>query len=100
MTYFAEIKNGKVVRVIVATQEVIDRNYTGEWVETKMDNSIRKQYAGIGMSYNQGKNKFISKQPFPSWALDINDDWQSPAGSGSRSENTPHWNEAELKWEL
>lgn len=97
MTYFAEIKNGKVVRVIVATQEVIDRNYTGTWIETKIDNSIRKQYAGVGMSYDEGKDKFISEQPFPSWALDGNDDWQAPNDIG-KGDGHQGWNEAELKW--
>ncbi len=95
-TYFAEIKNNIVVRVIVATQEVINKNYTGEWVETKIDNSIRKQYAGVGMTYNKSKDKFIHKRPYPSWILDENDDWQPPIPRPNIG--IQRWDESTKKW--
>lgn len=97
MTYFAEIKNDKVVRVIVATQKVIDDNYTGKWIETYIDNLTRKQYAGIGMSYDKVKDKFISRKPYPSWSLDINDDWQSPIQRPTDGKMYS-WNEKNLTW--
>ena len=42
------------------------------------NNNFRKQYAGIGYTYDAAKNKFISPQPHASWSLDASDDWQAP----------------------
>ncbi len=60
MTYFAEIKNNKVVRVIVCSKEII-KNYSGEWIETNTK-GLRKTYAGKNMLYNRSKDEFT---PFP-----------------------------------
>jgi hypothetical protein len=35
-------------------------------------------YAGIGMIYDPVKDKFLTQQPYASWSLDSNDDWQAP----------------------
>jgi hypothetical protein len=48
------------------------------WVQTSYNNNFRKQYAGIGYTFDSHKNKFIAPQPFASWSLDANDDWQAP----------------------
>ena len=48
------------------------------WKQTSYNNNFRKQYAGIGFTFDSTKNKFISPQPYSSWSLDANDDWQSP----------------------
>jgi hypothetical protein len=51
-------------------------------------------YAGIGMIYNASKNKFLSPQPFASWALDSSDDWHAPITYPSvidDGEETPSW---------
>lgn len=50
----------------------------GTWKQTSYNSNFRKQYAGIGMRYDSTKNKFISRQPYASWSLDSNDDWQAP----------------------
>ena len=50
----------------------------GIWKQTSYNINFRKQYAGIGMIYDAVKDKFLSQQPFASWSLDDNDDWQSP----------------------
>tara|TARA_B100000586_G_scaffold239454_1_gene191714 strand:- start:99 stop:467 length:369 start_codon:yes stop_codon:yes gene_type:complete len=64
------------------------------WVQTSYNNSFRKQYAGIGWTYDKTNDVFISPQPFPSWTLDANFDWQAPkplpAGDKQYS-----WNEDE-----
>ncbi len=96
MTLFAEIVNDKVIRVIVSTQKEINKNYSGTWIETKMDHSIRKQYAGIGMSFDSVKNKFIREPDYPSWVLDSNDDWKSPK---VKPDGKFKWNENALDWE-
>ena len=48
------------------------------WVQTSYNHNFRKQYAGIGYTYDSVKEKFIKSQPYPSWSLDDNDDWQAP----------------------
>jgi hypothetical protein len=50
----------------------------GIWKQTSYNNNFRKQYAGIGYTYDASKNKFIIPQPYKSWSLDDNDDWQAP----------------------
>jgi len=97
MSYFAEIKNNKVIRVIVSTQKIINKNYSGEWIETKEDNSIRKNFAGIGMSYNKQKDIFIFNKPFPSWTLDNNNEWKSPKEKPNLKDDFV-WNESNKKW--
>jgi len=50
----------------------------GSWKQTSYNNNFRKQYAGIGYRYDSTKDKFITPQPYASWSLDSNDDWQAP----------------------
>lgn len=64
---------------------------------TSYNGNIRKNYAGIGYSYNPIADVFIAPQPFPSWSLDENFDWQPP---------TPRpngffwsWDEENLMWQ-
>lgn len=45
---------------------------------TSYNGNIRKQYAGVGFIYDPKSDVFISPQPFPSWELDENFDWQPP----------------------
>ena len=70
--------------------------------QTSYNNNFRKQYAGIGMNYNASKNKFLSPQPYKSWALDGSDDWQAPitypsTTSGSGFLYRISWNETKYK---
>ena len=50
----------------------------GNWKQTSYNNNFRKKYAGIGDVYDSAKDKFLSPQPYASWSLDDNDDWQPP----------------------
>jgi len=76
----------------------------GSWKQTSYNNKFRKQYAGIGYRYDSTKNKFIAPQPFASWSLDNNDDWQAPVAYPSVTtygDNAPYritWDEANLRW--
>jgi len=66
MTYFAEIIDGKVKRVIVASQDFIDSEKLGSkknWVETFIDGSKRYNYAGIDYTYDKKKDAFIPQKP-------------------------------------
>mgnify|MGYP003120565464 FL=1 len=49
-----------------------------EFKQTSYNHSFRKQYAGIGFRYDSDKDIFIMPQPFASWSLDDNNDWQPP----------------------
>ena len=50
----------------------------GNYIQTSYNDNFRKQYAGFGFTYDAAKDKFIQPQPYPSWSLDGNDDWQPP----------------------
>ena len=74
----------------------------GTWKQTSYNNNFRKQYAGIGMRYDASKNKFISRQPYKSWSLDGNNDWQAPitypsTTSGSGFFYRISWNETKYQ---
>ncbi len=124
MAHFAELNNSnEVLQVVVISNEdvndhggdlsveaenfvktIVPFNPTGvAWKQTSYNNSFRKQYAGIGFTYNSTKDKFISIQPFPSWSLDSNDDWEAPVTYPNVSEVDSNlimifWNESEQKW--
>ena len=71
MSYYAKIVDAKVINVITAEESFFDTfvdETAGTWIETKMDGSIRKNYAGIGFSYDSTRDAFIPPQPYPSWS--------------------------------
>ena len=100
MTYYAEIKNDKVVRVIVSNSNFIS-TLSGEWIETftKLKNNSRKMFAGVGMNYDRIKNQFYPKQPFPSWSKDNNNDWNPPIPYPN-DEKFYAWNENNQSWDI
>jgi hypothetical protein len=72
-------------------------NYRGQVCKrTSYNNNIRKQYAGIGYSYNPVADVFIAPQPYPSWSLDNDFNWQPP--TPMPTEGVWYWNEAEQVW--
>lgn len=60
-------------------------------------NGYRKQYAGQGCSYNADADVFVASQPYPSWTLDSNHDWQPPTPMPSTG-RPYRWSEEELVW--
>jgi hypothetical protein len=62
---------------------------------TSYNNRIRKQYAGKGYSYDAIADVFITPQPFASWSLDENFDWQAPT---PMPDGNYRWNENTLSW--
>ena len=108
MAHWAEIdNNNKVIRVLVCDNNDIngDEGYTwlienlgGTWIQTSYNNNFRKQFAGIGFTYDLINDVFIAPQPFPSWLLDQNFDWKPPTPKPEKGlwrwdENTLSWNE-------
>ena len=100
-------KNNIVTEVITGIDEteLIEGLDTESWYSnfrgqtckrTSYNNNIRKQYAGIGFTYDAVNDVFISPQPYPSWALDNEFNWQPP--TAMPTEGMWYWNEAEQVW--
>lgn len=68
----------------------------GEWRQTSYNGNFRKQYCGPGYRYDADADVFIAPQPFPSWALDANHDWQPP--TPPPTEGDWYWDEGTLAW--
>lgn len=69
----------------------------GTWIQTSYSGRIRKQYCGPGFRYDADADIFIAPQPFPSWTLDSNHDWQPP--TPMPTEGGPWaWDEDTLSW--
>ena len=69
-------------------------------VHTKGGTPLRKNFAGIGMIYDEDRDAFIPKKPFNSWIL--NEDtclWNAPVAY-PQDENKYKWNEQTLSWDL
>jgi hypothetical protein len=110
MAHFAEISDGIVTRVLVVNNsellvdgveveqkgiDFLNNLVGGTWVQTSYNGNIRKQYAGIGFTYDAVKDQFVAPQPFPSWSLDSNNDWQAPT---PKPEGSFTWDEETLAW--
>jgi len=108
MAHFAEIDENKIVKqVLVVPDEqehrgqdflANDLGLGGTWIQTSYNHKIRKQYAGVGFKYDADGDVFITPQPFSSWTLDENHDWQAPK---TKPEDglVYYWNEEKLDWE-
>ena len=115
MAHFAELDaNNVVLRVIVVdNKDTADANgvekehigaafcerlFGGNWKQTSYNGSIRKRYAGVGCSYNSVRDAFIPPQPYPSWTLDDDANWQPPVAmptDGGRYS----WDEVTQTWD-
>ena len=124
MAHVAELNSSnEVLRVIVISNDDVNANggdlhadaeafvktivphSTGgvAWKQTSYNNNFRKQYAGIGVTYDASKDKFILPQPYTSWSLDSNDDWQAPVTYPTVTEISSNpvlifWDEDNQKW--
>lgn len=117
MAHFAKLdENNIVIDVLVISNDILlktdgtESEYKGKvflnqlfgnatWVQTSYNGNIRKQYAGIGMSYDETNDVFILPQPFDSWTLNSNFDWEAPV-SFPTDGNPYEWNEETLSWVL
>jgi len=120
MAHFAELDENNVVKqvIVVHNNELLDdegqenevkgiefcNSLFGHtsWVQTSYNHNMRKQFAGIGYTYDDVNDIFIAPQPFPSWSLDDNFDWQAPTPMPEdASEEKPYiWNEETQTWDL
>jgi hypothetical protein len=108
MAHYAFLdENNIVTEVIVGIDEteLIEDLDTETWYgnfrgqvckRTSYNGNIRKQYAGIGYTYDSVADVFIAPQPYPSWSLDENYDWQAP--KPRPEEGLWYWDEDTLSW--
>ena len=97
MAHFAELDSNNTVKrvIVISNNKIINaegtedesvgiafcRSLYGEntnWKQTSYNSNMRKDYAGIGMVYNESLNMFITRQPYSSWTLDSDGDWNPP----------------------
>ena len=70
------------------------------WKQTFRDASSRKNFAGIGFTYDSGRDAFIPPQDHPSWSLnETTCRWEAPTADPKSSDYTYVWNEDNSRWE-
>jgi hypothetical protein len=109
MAHFAKVSNGVVVQVIVAEPEFFQTfvdTSPGEWIQTSYNTHggqhpegrpLRKNYAGIGFTYDRTRDAFIPPKPYASWTL--NEDtclWDAPTPMPTDGVYT--WDESTTSW--
>jgi len=107
MAHFAKLNGNMVAEVIVVNDAEAPNESEGiafckslygddtEWVKCSYTGSIRKQFPGIGYTYDASAEVFIAPQPYSSWTLDANHDWQPPV---AKPEGNYEWDEQSQIW--
>ena len=107
MAHYAQINNNIVQQVLVMDNEWTDQECqdwltanvsTDDWVQTSYNNNFRKQYAGVGYTYDKANDVFILPKPFASWTLDASFDWQPPTAMPD-DDKKYNWNESTTTWD-
>lgn len=113
MAHFAELNENNIVErvIVVSNDDCLDSDGVeseqvgaqfcfnllgGRWIQTSYNGSFRKQFAGFGYQYDEDADVFIAPQPFPSWVLDENKDWQAPVPMPT--EGAWYWDEDAGAW--
>lgn len=113
MSHFAQIDdNNTVTQVIVAEQDVIDTGLFGpkeRWIQTSYNTHggvhvlggtpLRKNYAGIGYTYDATNDCFVPPKPYPSWTFDTQTClWQAPTPMPVEEGKYFTWDEDTTSW--
>jgi hypothetical protein len=126
MAYFAKLGTGNIVEQVISINNAVITDVNGVeqeqlgndfinklyntrdvWKQTSYNNNIRKNFAGIGYTYDQTRDAFIAPKPFNSWIL--NEDtcrWEAPVAMPELTQeqidnkNYYTWNEETLSWTL
>jgi len=109
MAHYAFLNNNIVTEVIVGIDEneLIEGLAPEVWysifrkqpcVRTSYNGNIRKQYAGIGFTYDADNDVFVAPQPYASWTLDENHDWQPPTPMPVEEDKWYAWFEPNKQW--
>ena len=113
MSHFAKVNNGVVVQVIVAEPEFFQTfvdTSPGEWLQTSYNTyggvhanggtPLRKNYAGIGYTYDRERDAFIPPKTYPSWVLNENTCLWEPPISYPADGKIYAWDESSFSWIL
>ena len=111
MAHFAKVENGVVTSVIVIDQETLNLGHWGDpalWVQTSYRTQggqhpegrpLRFNYAGLGYTYDSGRDAFIPPKPFASWILDEGTClWDAPTPMPVVEGKRFNWDEPTLSW--
>lgn len=112
MAHFAKIGKGNIVqKVLVVSNDVATTEQAGIdflnqtfktndiWLQTSYNGNMRKNFAGVGFSYDQTRDAFISPKPFNSWVLnETTCRWEAPVAKPDDN-NIYIWNETIQNWE-
>jgi hypothetical protein len=126
MAYFAKLGTGNIVETVISINNAVITDANGVeqeqagvdfinklyntrdvWKQTSYNNNIRKNYAGVGYSYDQARDAFIAPKPYQSWIL--NEDtcrWEAPVAMPELTQeqidnrNYYAWNEQIKNWEI
>jgi hypothetical protein len=112
MSHFAKVEDGIVTQVIVIEQDVLNTGHWGDpasWVQTSYNTHggvhanggtpLRKNFAGIGYTYDAGRDAFVPPKPFASWVL--NEDtclWDAPTPMPVEEGKFFAWDEDTVSW--
>ncbi len=111
MSHFAKVKDGKVIKVIVAEQDFFNTfvdDTPGEWIQTSYNTHggqhllggtpLRKNFAGVGFTYDKTKDAFIPPKPFDSWTLNEESClWEAPVAYPQDGQFY-YWDEENTNW--
>jgi len=116
MAHFAQLDENNVVTqvIVVANDELLLDGVENEtkgimfcksllgddtrWVQTSYNGNIRKNYTGIGFTYDPVADHFFAPQPYPSWTLDSDAKWQAPTPMPVEEDKFFTWDEPTLSW--
>jgi len=102
MAHFAKLNNNNTVtEVIVAEKDFINSGLVGDeflWVQTSYNDNFRKNYAGVGMTYDKTRDAFIPVKPYASWTLvEATCQWTAPVTYPDDGKEY-QWNEETTNW--
>ena len=106
MAHFAELdKDNKVLRVLVTDNKLSNEGYDwlvknlgGTWVQTSYNSTIRKNFAGVGFTYDSDRDAFIAPKPYGSWLLNEEScQWEAPVPYPTDGRNY-FWQEDVIDW--
>ena len=108
MSHYAKIEDGKVVQVIVSTYDFI-QTLPGKWLRTSYNmkegkharglKPLRKNFAGVGYTYNKELDAFIPPSPYPSWILNTERGvYEAPEPKPNVPGRREVWNEEVQDW--
>ena len=119
MAHYAKINENNIVEIVIVAEEDFIQTQEGKWIQTSYNTkegvhyepnsdtpssdqskALRKNYSGIGYTYDETRDAFIPIKTFESWVL--NEDtcaWEAPS-SYPEDGNAYNWNESTLSWDL